>query len=270
MSGSPSPVERAASAAFQATRTSATVPPRRAGAALVIRPTAPFDAWIGAPGVDHPCRPDVAEHRRWMPEVADLRHGLLSQEAALRHVDEPLQAGLGRKGPGVEVDAHPWIAASDTPQLVGALVHRHRSAVGRVTVGGVRDDLLSRRHERRRQRPGRILQRHRRRQDVRAGAGRRRTPPGRSPAGRGTSRHRCARSTCRRGSVPSASAAANGRDDPVRSDAMSAVTRSPSHRRASAPRTCSMRSDERSTDAAPVIERVHLLPRFGRRGRHGP
>ena len=32
---------------------------------------------------------------------------------------------------------------------------------------------------------------------------------------------------------------------------MSAVTRSPSHRRASAPRTCSTRSDERSTDARP-------------------
>ena len=41
------------------------------------------------------------------------------------------------------------------------------------------------------------------------------------------------------------------RDDPVGRDATSAVTRSPSQRRASAPCTCNIRSDERSTNPRP-------------------
>jgi len=66
-----------------------------------------------------------------MPEVADLRDGFLPQEAPLRQIDQALQAGLGREGTSLEVDAEARIAAGDPPELVGAFVDGDRPVVGR-------------------------------------------------------------------------------------------------------------------------------------------
>ena len=59
-----------------------------------------------------------------MPEVADLRDGFLPQEAPLRQIDQALQAGLGRQGTGLEVDAEARIAAGDPPELVRPFVDK--------------------------------------------------------------------------------------------------------------------------------------------------
>ena len=66
-----------------------------------------------------------------MPEVADLRDGLLPQEAPFRQIDQALQAGLGREGTRLEVDADAWIAAGDPPELVGPFVDGDHPVIGR-------------------------------------------------------------------------------------------------------------------------------------------
>ena len=189
-----------------------------------------------------------------MPEVADLRDRFLPQEAPLRQIDQALQAGLGREGTGLEVDAEAWIAAGDPPELVGSFVDGDRSACrpvspdhpsGCVTISSRAGMKAADR------RATDVLQRHRRRQDVRP----EQVGDGLRLVDRLQDEERivsaCTRSHMSARIRPVGVRSNERRDDPDGRDATSAVTRSPSQRRASAPRTCSIRSDERSTNPRP-------------------
>ena len=169
-------------------------------------------------------------------------------------------------------------AAADPPELVGLARRqdrRSRSGAARAAIIPRARVTISCRARRTNGAPSRdrqlaSSQRHRRRQDVGRQQVARRTPPGRSPARRGTSSssvraiHMSARirpvgveqqRTARRPGREGRDVGGHQVAEP--SPGVGAV-----HLQLPVGRTV----DER----APVVERVHLLPGFGRRGRHGP
>ena len=112
----PASVASCSEAASHRTWTIAATPSASSTALVTSPTTVPPATTSGAPG-DRSPGPDVEEDARGVSEVADLRHGLLSEETSLREVDRVLQPRLRGEGVRPEIDAHPRLPAADPPGL---------------------------------------------------------------------------------------------------------------------------------------------------------
>ena len=191
-----------------------------------------------------------------MSEVADLRDGLLTEEASLRHVDRaaparPRPAGTRRRSRRPSGERRERSATARRPRLVHREVAPRSAARVAASLGeGATISLVAPGTNGRRPRASAVAscRRHRRGQDVRAS--RRDDPPGRSPAGGGTPRLGARDpQSARIRPVGVSSSERTRRPGPERRDVGGEEVVEP--RRASAPATCSSRSEERSTKARP-------------------
>ena len=85
----------------------------------------------GRPAPTSPSAPQVAQHPRWMPQVADASHGLLAEEASLRRVDQRLEARPRRGAPYVSKSA-PMRGSpgTDAPRLDRVVTGLHEPPPG--------------------------------------------------------------------------------------------------------------------------------------------